>query len=155
MARTNRLALLGGLALLFALAGTVLATRQIVESDPSTPETVDADESPPSAADIAHAAERLRDHGIEVEDAVLAELAARYGVGGAARIVAWAADPDDEVTVESISAMRDGDGTPSSGMGWGRIAKELGVHPGLGSIMGNGGGHGRDHAPGQQDDEGS
>jgi hypothetical protein len=40
-------------------------------------------------------------------------------------------------------------------MGWGRIAKDLGVNPGIGSIMGNGGGHGRDNASGQQgrDDE--
>ena len=29
--------------------------------------------------------------------------------------------------------MRDGDGTPESVMGWGQIAKELGVHPGIGS----------------------
>jgi hypothetical protein len=34
-------------------------------------------------------------------------------------------------------------------MGWGRIARDLGVHPGLGSIMG--GGHGREDAPGQQE----
>jgi hypothetical protein len=37
-------------------------------------------------------------------------------------------------------------------MGWGRIAKELGVHPGLGSIIGQGGGHGHENAPGQQKD---
>jgi hypothetical protein len=48
--------------------------------------------------------------------------------------------------------MRDGDGTEGSGMGWGQIAKELGVHPGIGSIMGQGGGHGRENAPGQQKD---
>jgi hypothetical protein len=36
-------------------------------------------------------------------------------------------------------------------MGWGKIAKDLGFSPGIGSIMGNGGGHGRDNAPGQQD----
>ena len=51
-----------------------------------------------------------------------------------------------------IRAMRDGDGTEGSGMGWGQIAKELGVHPGIGSIMGQGGGHGRENAPGQQKD---
>ena len=51
--------------------------------------------------------------------------------------------------VEAIAAMRDGtDAEP--GMGWGRIAHELGVHPGIGSIMGNG--HGKDDAPGQQDE---
>ena len=52
-----------------------------------------------------------------------------------------------------IAAMRDGDGTPESVMGWGQIAKKLGVHPGIGSVMGNGGGHGRDDAPGQQEDD--
>ena len=39
-------------------------------------------------------------------------------------------------------------------MGWVQIAKELGVHPGLGSIMGQGGGHGRENAPGQQKGDG-
>lgn len=91
-----------------------------------------------------------RQTDIPVDGALLDELAAAYGVGGAVRILAWAADPDDDVTVESIRAMRDGDGTEGSGMGWGRIARELGVHPGIGSIMGNGGGHGRDDAPGQR-----
>jgi hypothetical protein len=41
------------------------------------------------------------------------------------------------------------------GLGWGQIARDLGVHPGLGSIMGHGGGHGRDTAPGQQKDRDS
>ncbi len=36
-------------------------------------------------------------------------------------------------------------------MGWGQIAKDLDVDPGIGSIMGQGDGHGRDNAPGQQD----
>ena len=64
------------------------------------------------------------------------------------RVLAWS----DELAmdVEEIAAMRDGtDAEP--GMGWGRIAHELGVHPGIGSIMGNG--HGKDDAPGQQQDE--
>jgi hypothetical protein len=42
----------------------------------------------------------------------------------------------------------------ADGMGWGQMARELDVHPGLGSIMGNGGGNGnglgREGAPGQQ-----
>jgi hypothetical protein len=47
-----------------------------------------------------------------------------------------------------------------SGLGWGEIARELDLHPGIGSIMGNGGGNGppghanglgRANAPGQQD----
>ena len=70
---------------------------------------------------------------------MLTELATKYGVGGAVRIVAWsAADPD---RMADLRAMRDGDGSEGSGMGWGQIAKELGVHPGIGSIMGNGGDH--------------
>jgi hypothetical protein len=88
-----------------------------------------------------------------VDEAVLGDLATRYGLGGAVRVMAWAADPNDEITIETITDKRDGDGTEGSGMGWGQIAKELGFHPGIGSIMGNGGGHGRDNAPGQQEDE--
>jgi len=38
-------------------------------------------------------------------------------------------------------------------MGWRQIAKDLGVRPGIGSIMVNDGGHWRDNAPGQQADE--
>lgn len=38
-------------------------------------------------------------------------------------------------------------------MGWRQIPKELGVHPGIGSIMGNGDGHGRENAPGEQEDQ--
>lgn len=110
------------------------------------------EDTPPTAEELAHAADRLGAHDITVDDAVLSELATRYGLGGAVRVVAWAADPDDEITVDSITAMRDGDGSDGSAMGWGQIAKELSVHPGIGSIMGNGGGHGRDNAPGQQED---
>ncbi|MBA2632582.1 MAG: hypothetical protein H0U86_06225 [Chloroflexi bacterium] len=151
MNRGTRLALLAGAALILAVSGTVLATRQPQATAEPAGVTQDDDESPPTAEEVAHAADRLRASEIAVDDAVLADLATRYGVGGAVRVTAWAADPNDEITVESITAMRDGDGTEGSGMGWGRIAKELGFHPGIGSIMGNGGGHGRDKAPGQQD----
>ena len=96
--------------------------------------------------------DRLAAHGITVDEAQLTDLAGRYGVGGAVRLMAWAEETG--MTVEEIAAMRDGDGTPESVMGWGQIAHELGVHPGIGSIMGNGGGGGRDAAPGQQDDTG-
>ena len=67
------------------------------------------------------------------------------------RVAAWA--QESGTSAADIAAMRDGDGTPESVMGWGQIAKELGVHPGIGSVMGNGGGHGRDDAPGQQEDD--
>ena len=152
MSRGIRLALLGGVALILAVSGTVLATRQQPTAHEPAGVAQDEEDAPPTAEDLAHAADRLRAHDIAVDDAVLNDLATRYGLGGAVRVMAWAADPDDETTVESITAMRDGDGTEGSAMGWGRIAKELGFHPGIGSIMGNGGGHGRDNAPGQQDD---
>jgi hypothetical protein len=67
-------------------------------------------------------------------------------VGGAVRVLAWADAEGIDVSV--ITAKRDGTET-EPGMGWGRIARDLGVHPGLGSIMG--GGQGREDAPGQQE----
>ena len=153
MSRANRIALVGGAVLLLAVSGTVLATRQPQTGNEPAGLAQDGDETPPTAEELAHAADRLRAHDITVDDAILADLATRYGLGGAVRVLAWAADADDDVSIESITAMRDGDGTEGSSMGWGRIAKELGFHPGIGSIMGNGGGHGRDNAPGQQDGE--
>lgn len=151
MSRGNRIALVGGAVLLLAVSGTVLATRQPQAANQPAGAAQDGDETTPTAEELAHAADRLRARDITVDDAVLADLATRYGLGGAVRVLAWAADADDAVSIESITAMRDGDGTEGSAMGWGRIAKELGVHPGIGSIMGNGGGQGRENAPGQQD----
>ena len=153
MNRGTRIALLAGAALILVVSGTVLATRQPQVADEPTGVAQDEEGTPPTAEELSHAADRLRASDIEVDDAVLSDLATRYGVGGAVRVMAWAADPDDEATIESITALRDGDGTAGSGMGWGRIAKNLGFHPGIGAIMGNGGGHGRDDAPGQQEDE--
>ena len=156
MTRGNRLALMAAAVLILAATGTVLATRapqsqeqpaELLTSHEAEPET---EEAPPTAEELAHAAERLTAGEIPFGDAQLADLAARYGLGGAVRILAWAADPSVGMTAEEIAAMRDGDGTTS--VGWGRLAKELGTHPGIGRIMGNGGGHGRDDAPGQQDE---
>ena len=156
MSRRTRLALLAAAALIVAATGTVLATRapqspeepaQLLTSHEAEPET---DDAPPTADELAHAAERLTEREIPFDQAQLADLAARYGLGGAVRILAWAADPSVGMTAAEIAALRDGDGT--TGVGWGRLAKELGTHPGIGWIMGNGGGHGRDDAPGQQDE---
>ena len=142
MPRRTRLALLVAATLIVAVSGTVLATR--APAGPSNDRTTaDDTESSPEASAIAHAADRLTANGIELEDGLLDELAAEYGVGGAVRIAAWAAaDDGDDITIESIRAMRDGDGNAGSGMGWGQIARELGVRPGIGTIMGNGGGNG-------------
>jgi hypothetical protein len=148
MPRRTRLALLVAATLIVAVSGTVLATR--APAAPSSGQTAADDTEPsPEASAVIHAADRLSANGIELEDGLLEELAAQYGVGGAVRIAAWAAaDADDDITVDSIRAMRDGDGSPGSGMGWGQIARELGVRPGIGSIMGNGGGNGNGNGNG-------
>ena len=149
MSRRNRLAILVAASLVVGVAGSALAMRAPTAEDGSR---AAADETEPSASDdgqgVVHALDRLGKVGIEIDEATLRDLAATYGVGGATRIAAWAADPDDDVTIESIRAMRDGDGTPDSGMGWGQIARELGVHPGLGAIMGGGEGNGNGHGNG-------
>ena len=156
MSRGNRLALLIAAVLILAATGSVLATRapqspdqpaEMLTSHEAEPETEDA---PPTAEDLAHAAERLTEREIPFGEAQLADLAARYGLGGAVRILAWAADPSVGMTADEIADRRDGDGTAP--VGWGRLARDLGTNPGIGWIMGNGGGHGRDDAPGQQDE---
>jgi hypothetical protein len=152
MRRGTRVAVLIAAVLVVAVSGMVFATRQPPMVDEPAPLMQD-DEGPPTAEELAHAAERLRANRVAVEDAVLSELASEYGLGGAIRIVAWSADNELGLDIAAIRAKRDGDGTDGSGMGWGQIAKELGVSPGLGSIMGNGGGRGREDAPGHQDDE--
>jgi hypothetical protein len=154
MTRTYRLAGLTALLLLFIAAGAVLAMRAPDPTDTPAPLAQDGDETPPTAEELAHAAERLRANELEVSDDLLAELAGQYGLGGAVRIVAWS-DGNDE-RMARIRDMRDSDGAEDPAMGWGQIAKELGEHPGIGSIMGQGGGHGRENAPGQQnrDDSG-
>jgi hypothetical protein len=147
MNRTNRIALLAAAVLVLLAAGTVLANRAPAARDvPAQPASSHEAEAPPSAEDIAHAADRLEAKNIPFDEAVLNDLAARYGVGGAVRVLAWAEAKQIDVSV--ITAKRDGTET-ETGMGWGRIARDLGVHPGLGSIMG--GGHGREDAPGQQE----
>jgi hypothetical protein len=150
MTRTYRLAGLIALVLVFVAAGAVLAMRAPDSTETPAPLAQDGEDTPPTAEELAHAAERLAANDLEVADEVLADLAGRYGLGGAVRIVAWSDGDADRMA--RIREMRDSDGPEDPGMGWGQIAKELGEHPGIGSIMGNGGGHGRDHAPGQNRD---
>jgi hypothetical protein len=107
--------------------------------------TEEDSDGPPSADALARLVDRLADAGIATDsntaDAIAA-LAADYGVGGAIRLLAWA--DASGLSTGDLAARFDG------GQGWGEIARELDLHPGIGSIMGNGGGHGRDQAPGQQ-----
>lgn len=154
--RTNRIALLAAAVLLLVAAGSVMASPSPVGRDIAAPpasshepqeaeEAEDADDAEqPSAEALAHAGERMTANDIPFDEAVLSDLASRYGVGGAVRTLAWASQAT--VDVEQIATMRDGSDT-EPGMGWGQIARELDVHPGLGAIMGNG--HGRENAPGQ------
>jgi hypothetical protein len=156
MNRTNRIAIFAAGVLILAVGGTVLATR--TPGPPSVPahfaasqEPQDQDEAdtPPTEDELAHAVDRLEAHGFATDAAALGALAETYGLGGAVRLTAWSAETG--MTVDELAAKRD------SGIGWGQIAHELGVHPGLGSILGNGssaGGHGRDNAPGQSDESG-
>jgi hypothetical protein len=138
MSRLNRIAILAALALLVGAAGTVLATRApqaaeapglLAASHEAEAETEDGD-----VDGTAHARERLSEAGIEVGDDFDA-LVEAYGVGGAVRLYAWA-DELADYDVDDLAAMRDGaDGEPP--MGWGKLARELGVSPGIGSVMGN------------------
>lgn len=139
MSRTSRIALLGALALLVVLAGTTFATRSPV-AEPATRHHADEHEGPEDAA-VQRVVERL-----DVDETRVRELAAEHGFGGAVRLLAW---EKAGVEIAGVEARR------AEGQGWGEIAKELGVHPGIGSVMGNGGGHGRENAPGQQKDRGA
>jgi hypothetical protein len=143
MARSTRIAILLG-TLMILVAGTALATQM---SRPDRTETLSQEpETPPSAADLGHAVDRLGEAGIQATSDQLQSLAADYGLGGAVRLLAWA--DATGMSLADLRAMRD------DGAGWGQMAADLGVSPGIGSIMGNGaeaaGGHGRDNAPGQQ-----
>jgi hypothetical protein len=139
MSRTKGFGVAAGLALILIVSAAVVVTRALESPAQSSQQAApeDENEGPPTVGDIAHPGERLAANGFEVSDELLTELAAKYGVGGAIRIVAWSeADPD---RIADLRSMRDGDGTEGGGMGWGLIAKELKVHPGIGSIMGRGG----------------
>jgi hypothetical protein len=139
MSRLNRIAILAALALLVGAAGTVLATRSpqapaapglLAASHEAEGDTEDGD-----VGRAAHARDRLEEAEIEVGDDFDA-FVERYGVGGAVRLYAWAHELPD-YDVDDLAAMRDGaDGEPP--MGWGKLARHLGVSPGIGSVMGNG-----------------
>jgi hypothetical protein len=113
--------------------------------------TEEDSDGPPSADALARLVDRLAEAGIATDADTIAALAADYGVGGAIRLLAWA--DASGLSTGDLAARFDG------GQGWGEIARELDLHPGIGSIMGNGGGGppdhaqglGREGAPGQQD----
>jgi hypothetical protein len=125
------------LLLVGVAAGTALATRgpgtnQTLSllAGSHKPEASEAAEAPPTADELAHAADRLKAHDVTVDAAQLEALATKYGLGGAVRLMAWS--NSTHKSVADLSAMRD------AGKGWGGIAHELGVSPAIGWIMGNG-----------------
>lgn len=94
-------------------------------------------EAPPTDAEIADFVGRLKAAGITTTAAIFKSLAARVGVGGAVRTLAFAQASGK--TPAQILAMFEG------GKGWGEIDHELGltIGPGIGWIMSGGhGGHG-------------
>ena len=154
MSRGTRIALLAAAALVVAVSGTVFATRQpeVREQPAQAPSSHDVEPQGDEAdgEGLARAADRL---GVSEQE--LTDLSTIHGFGGAVRLIAWSQQLG--VQVGDIEALRAGDGTEEGRIGWGQLAKQLSeehgqvVRPGIGSIMGNGGGHGRDNAPGQHD----
>jgi hypothetical protein len=155
MTQTNRLAVIGALVLLVVAAGTVFATRTPqTDSLPAGNQQDGEEDAPPDAEAVQHAIGRLADNDITVDEGVFTDLAARYGIGGAVRLSAWASQTD--MSVDQLAAMRDTGGIDGAPMGWGRLARELrdegfDVRPGIGSIMGNGG---QGDPPGQESNSG-
>jgi hypothetical protein len=167
MNRTLRIALAAGALALLVVGGVLAAPSErgrdrmapvAASHQPASPgEPVDEPEvqnqdededGTPSQQLLDRVVERLADAGISTDADTVAALAADHGVGGAVRLLAWA-----ETSGMSTGELAD---MFAGGMGWGEIAQELDLHPGIGSIMGNGGGNGngaglgRANAPGQQ-----
>lgn len=166
MNRTIRIGLAAGALALLVVGGVLAAPSErgrermapvAASHQPASPgeqvdepevQTQDEDEGPPSQELLDRVVGRLADAGITTDADTVAALAADHGVGGAVRLLAWA-DESGLSTTELADRF-------AAGMGWGEIAAELDLHPGIGSIMGNaggngnGGGHGRANAPGQQ-----
>ena len=142
-----------GLLIVIATGGA-LANRAAPAQGPSDASEAEDQGAPPSAGEVARVVDRLADAGVDTDEDTVAALAADHGLGGAVRLLAWS--DASGLSVDEIATMRAGseDDEP---MGWGRIARELNaanpelhLRPGIGQIMG--GGHGRDDAPGQNDE---
>jgi hypothetical protein len=99
---------------------------------PEKAETPETPETPPTDAEIADFVGRLKAAGITTSAAEFKALAAKVGVGGAIRTLAFAQASGK--TPAQIVAMKE------SGSGWGRIVHELGlsIGPGIGWIMSGG-----------------
>jgi hypothetical protein len=140
-------------ALVVLVAGSAVANNGFRADRGTGSAARDEEGGPPSQKQLDKIVQRLGDAGIETDAEAVAGLAENYGVGGAVRLLAWA-DATGKDPAE-IGAMFD------SGMGWGEIARQLNdedaegdldLHPGIGWVMGGGQGHGhgRTTAPGQE-----
>jgi hypothetical protein len=105
----------------------------------SEAETVDEAETAPTADEIASVVSRLNRAGVPATAAQVKDLAAKVGVGGAVRVL-WFAKASGKSTADLLAAFQ-------GGKGWGEIAHDLGLKPGIGWIMSNG--HGKGHANGK------
>ncbi len=143
MARTTRIAILIG-TLLILVAGTAFAT-QVVRPDRNAAAGPGAGDAGQCRGSGARGRSPQGGRHRRSSDQ-LQSLSADYGLGGAVRLLAWA--DATGMSLADLRALRD------DGAGWGQIAHDLGVSPGIGSIMGQGDGaagdHGRESAPGQQ-----
>jgi hypothetical protein len=140
--------------LIVVATGGALANRATPAQDPGVQSEAEDQGAPPTADEIARVVDRLADAGVDTDDDTVAALAADHGLGGAVRLLAWS--DASGLSVDEIAAMRAGS-DDTAPMGWGRIARELNaanpeldLRGGIGQIMG--GGHGRDDAPGQNDE---
>jgi hypothetical protein len=103
------------------------------------PEAKDASEAAPSADELARIVDKLQAAGITATAGGISDLAAKVGVGGAIRVLAFA-HASGKSTAQILTMF-------DAGNGWGVIARELklSIGPGIGWIMGNGHGNGHGH----------
>lgn len=159
------------LALVLLVAGTAFATHSpgkdhpgpVAASQEASPEAESDEPSPATApkteanADESDGAQLTEDRAQALVDLLDAQqivattdelktLAAKYGVGGAMRMEAWAAATGK--TVDELASLYD-----AAGVGWGAFAKQLeqadsslSLSPGIGWIMGHGHGHANSNA---------
>jgi AraC-like DNA-binding protein len=153
MNRSLRIILAVG-ALVLLVAGTTLANRGKAdehrsllpashEPESSADEKTDTDSSTDAISNklLDRIVASLADQGIDTDATTVRTWAAKYGVGGAVRLLTWA-----DASGKSPSELAD---MFDSNMGWGAIAHKLmdedsALHlsPGIGQIMSNGHAHG-------------
>jgi hypothetical protein len=97
-------------------------------------EAPEGSEGPPSADELARIIANLKAAGITATPSELSDMSAKVGLGGAVRVYTFAHASGK--TPAEILAMFEG------GKGWAEIDHELNlsIGPGIGWIMGNGGG---------------